>query len=88
MWKVVLIVLVGAILIVGYSMFQDVDAIPGEANPEAALDVIVEVQDAIRDTAFDIKSAIDATGDGIEVETHDSPLPAFWEWAKALMERD
>jgi len=42
----------------------------------------------IRDTASEVKDAVDATGDSLEVETHESPLPELWDFAKQINSQD
>ena len=54
---------------------------PGDGQVGEA---VMDGYNEIRDTASDVKDAVDATGDGLEFETHESPLPALWDWAKTV----
>lgn len=47
-------------------------------------EVVLDGYNEIRDTASEVMDTIEATGDGVEVETHDSPLPALWDVAKLM----
>lgn len=85
MYKLILTVLVGAILIVGYIVFQDVSVTPGEANVEQAYDVITQVQDSVKDTAGDMADAIGRESTA-EYDTPEGLASKLWTWAEALMQ--
>ena len=54
---------------------------PGDGQVGKA---VMSGYDGIRDTASELKDAVDGTGEGLEFETHESPLPALWDWAEEI----
>jgi len=58
---------------------------PGDGQVGKA---VMEGYSEIRDTASEVKDAVDATGDSIEVETHESPLTGLWELAEEIHSQD
>ena len=83
MYKLILTVLVIAILIAGYIVFQDTDFVPGQVNAEDALDVIVQVQDNVKDTAGDIADMIGREST-FEYDAPEGLASKVWEWARSL----
>lgn len=58
---------------------------PGDGQVRKA---VIEGHGAIQDTADNIMEAVEVTGDGLEFETHESPIPALWDWAKEIARED
>ena len=86
MWKIVLLVLVVSIVAFGFWTFSQVDVefIPGQSNAEDALDVIVQVQDSVKDAAGDMADTVGRDS----IFDYDAPeglASKLWKWAKSLM---
>ena len=75
-WKLFLVVVAAAVL---FTMGPGAcgstgDIVPGDGQVgEAVMDGYNEV----RDVASGVMDTVEATGDGIEIETHESPIPAI-----------
>ena len=69
-------------LVLGMASVACDDSItPGDGQVGEA---VMDGYNSIRDTASEVKDAADATGEGLDVETHESPLPALWDVAKDI----
>lgn len=52
-------------------------------------DAIMKGYNEIRETASEVKDAVDSTGDGLEVETHGTiVLDTLWDWAIDIAKGD
>lgn len=51
-------------------------------------EVVMDGYNGIRDAASEVKDAVDSTGEGLEVETHESPLPGLWDVATEIHRAD
>jgi len=49
---------------------------------------VMKGYNGIRDTAAEVKDAVDTTGNSVELETHESPLPGLWELAEEIHSQD
>ena len=70
-----------ALMVLMFSSMACNDVKPGDGQVGNA---VMSGYDGIRDTASELKDAVDATGEGLEFETHESPLPALWDWAEEI----
>jgi len=70
-----------ALMVLMFSSIACNDVKPGDGQVGNA---VMSGYDGIRDTASELKDAVDATGEGLEFETHESPLPALWDWAEEI----
>jgi hypothetical protein len=81
MRKLVVVLVVGMLLITGCS-----DPVtPGDGQVGEA---VIDSYNGIRDTASEVKDAVEATGEGLEIETHESPLPSLWDVATEIHSAD
>ena len=76
------LLLVGiALTVLMFSSIACNDVKPGDGQVGNA---VMSGYDGIRATASELKDAVDATGEGLEFETHESPLDALWDWAEEI----
>ena len=54
---------------------------PGDGQTGKAVTDGLEI---VHDAEFALKDAVDATGEGLEFETHESPLSALWDLAEEI----
>jgi len=77
--KLFLIALAMAALMFSSMACNDVK--PGDGQVGNA---VLSGYDGIRATASELKDAVDSTGEGLEIETHESPLGALWDLAEEI----
>jgi len=47
-------------------------------------EAVMDGYNGIRNTASDLKDAVGDDGPEFESKTHESPLPALWDWAEQI----
>ena len=72
-----------ALMVLMFSSIACDNVKPGDGQVGKA---VMSGYDGIRDTASEIKDAVDSSGEGLEFETHESPLPKLWDMAEDLMQ--
>ena len=80
------IVVLAIVAIAVLAIFSLLDSVtPGDGQVGES---VMSGYNTIRETAEATFDAVDATGEGLSFETHESPLPALWELLKDIAEGD